>query len=70
MILWVGEKYEMGRKIGGGAFGEVFEGRDLKTGEEVAIKLEEVENGYQQLVKEAEAYCSLQGAGKHLVPSG
>jgi hypothetical protein len=40
------------------------------TDEEVAIKLEEVEDGYQHLVKEAETYRSLQGAGKHFVLIG
>ena len=33
-------KWELGSKLGSGAFGTIYLGRDMKTGEEVAIKLE------------------------------
>ena len=40
MDLRVGGKYKLSRKCGSGAFGEIYSGSDLKSGKEVAIKLE------------------------------
>jgi serine/threonine protein kinase len=34
----VGDRYEPGEELGRGAFGQVFKGTDIKTGEVVAIK--------------------------------
>lgn len=31
--------YRLGRKIGGGSFGDIYLGTNIQTGEEVAIKL-------------------------------
>eukprot|EP01012_Entosiphon_sulcatum_P065493 TRINITY_DN9444_c0_g3_i2.p1 TRINITY_DN9444_c0_g3~~TRINITY_DN9444_c0_g3_i2.p1 ORF type:complete len:456 (+),score=57.92 TRINITY_DN9444_c0_g3_i2:154-1368(+) len=42
MELRVGIKYRLGRKIGQGSFGDVYQGTDVTTGETVAIKLEPV----------------------------
>jgi serine/threonine protein kinase len=42
MELLVGGKYKLTRKLGSGAFGDVYHGTNNKTGEEVAIKLESV----------------------------
>ena len=39
----IGRKYNLGRKIGSGSYGEVYRGRDLQTGERVAIKMENVD---------------------------
>jgi casein kinase I family protein HRR25 len=36
----VGDKYKVGRKLGSGAFGEVFLGTNILNKEEVAIKVE------------------------------
>lgn len=38
--LKLGGKYKIGKKLGAGAFGEVYMATDNKTGEEVALKIE------------------------------
>jgi len=40
MELRVGNKYKLIKKLGMGAFGELYAGLNIKTGEEVAVKLE------------------------------
>ncbi len=35
-----GKDYKLVKKLGSGAFGEIYLGRHVKTGKEVAIKLE------------------------------
>lgn len=51
----------MGRKIGTGSFGEIFLGTDISTSEEVAIKLEGLENKRQLLLYESKVLEILQG---------
>ena len=36
----VGGKYKMTKRLGEGAFGKLYAGANIKSGEEVAIKLE------------------------------
>lgn len=43
--LLVAGKYRLGRKLGGGSFGEIYLGTNLQTGEEVGIKLVRVDRG-------------------------
>ena len=40
MDIRVANKYRLTKKLGHGAFGDIFEGVNLKSGENVAIKLE------------------------------
>lgn len=39
MELRVGGKYKLTKKLGSGAFGDIFAGVNIKTNEEVAVKL-------------------------------
>jgi serine/threonine protein kinase len=39
MELRVGGKYRFTKKLGNGAFGDIYSGINIKTNEEVAIKL-------------------------------
>lgn len=39
MELWVGGNYRLSKRLGSGAFGDVFLGTNIKTGENVAVKL-------------------------------
>ena len=39
MELRVGGKYTLSKKLGSGAFGDIYSGVNVKTNEEVAIKL-------------------------------
>mmetsp|Transcript_102213 Transcript_102213/g.284710 ORF Transcript_102213/g.284710 Transcript_102213/m.284710 type:complete len:344 (-) Transcript_102213:160-1191(-) len=49
-----GGKYELEKKLGAGCFGEVYRGRDCATGEQVAIKFEDVSGHALQLEHEVE----------------
>ncbi|KAI0462729.1 casein kinase I [Komagataella kurtzmanii] len=61
MDLRVGGKYRIGRKIGSGSFGDIYMGKNLISGEEVAIKLENVKAKHPQLAFEARVYKALAG---------
>jgi len=49
----VGEKYVLGKKIGSGAFGEIFLATNIQTGEKLAVKLEHRKTKHPQLLYEA-----------------
>ncbi|KAL2534069.1 casein kinase 1-like protein 2 [Abeliophyllum distichum] len=57
----VGNKFQLGRKIGSGSFGEIYIGTNIQTNEEVAIKLENVKTKHPQLYYESRSYKILQG---------
>lgn len=57
----VGAKYRLGRKLGGGSFGEIYLGTHIQTGEEVGVKLEPVKARHPQLLYESKLYKILQG---------
>lgn len=59
--LRVGGKYRIGKKIGGGSFGNIFLGTNLTTNEEVAIKMESLRTRHPQLIYEARLYQMLNG---------
>lgn len=59
--LMIAGKYIVGIKIGNGSFGDIFLGNNVATGEEIAIKLEEVRSRRPQLLFESKIYRRLQG---------
>lgn len=61
MEIRIADKYQLGRKIGSGSFGEIFMGRDLDKDAEVSIKLEHSQTRHAQLVHESRIYQILQG---------
>jgi len=56
MDLIVNKTFKLTRKLGSGAFGEIFHGINLKSNEEVAIKLENSNTKNPQLFYEAKLY--------------
>lgn len=57
----VKERWKVTRKIGGGGFGEIYEGIDLVTKEQVALKLESARQPKQVLKMEVAVLKKLQG---------
>lgn len=64
MELQVGSQYQLVRKIGSGAFGDIYLGTNITTGEEVAIKRESVKARLPQLSYERWIYKILHGGRK------
>jgi len=57
----VAQKLELQRKVGAGCFGEVYKGKDLETGEDVAIKVEELRTSAPQLAFEYDVSKKIAG---------
>lgn len=53
-------KYKLTKRIGNGSFGEIYKGINVRTGEEVAIKVESIDSPYKILKKEAQIYQYLE----------
>ena len=64
MDIRIANKYRLGRKIGGGSFGDIYLAININTGEEVAIKLEQTKTKHPQLHIECKFYKVMQGGGK------
>lgn len=65
----IGEDFKLfaTKKLGSGAFGEIYQGYSLKLNEDVAIKLEMAKNNkHPQLLYESKLYSALQGGSKHI----
>lgn len=63
----VKERWKVSRKIGGGGFGEIYEGLDLVTKEQVALKVESARQPKQVLKMEVAVLKKLQGTEFKLV---
>jgi len=61
----LGQNYKivMSKKLGAGAFGEIYYGQNLKTKEEVAVKMESTKAKSLQLSVEYKILSQLQGEG-------
>jgi casein kinase 1 len=57
----VAGRFRMGKKIGSGSFGEIYLGRDLNTGGEVAVKFEQLTTRRAQVIEEAKLLKELNG---------
>ncbi|XP_043830884.1 casein kinase I-like [Dromiciops gliroides] len=57
----VGGKYHLIKKIGSGAFGDIYLATNLLTGQDVAVKLESQRSKHPQLLYESKVYRILQG---------
>uniref|UniRef100_A0A915DS43 Protein kinase domain-containing protein n=1 Tax=Ditylenchus dipsaci TaxID=166011 RepID=A0A915DS43_9BILA len=55
-------KYKLRRKIGSGSFGEIYLARNVVSGSEYAVKLENVKTQHPQLNYESKVYKMLQEA--------
>ncbi len=51
------------KKLGSGAFGDIYYGTNVKLNEDVAIKLEPIRAKHPQLFYESKIYMTLQGGG-------
>jgi hypothetical protein len=62
----IGENFKLNarKKLGSGAFGDIYFGCNTKINEDVAIKLEPTKAKHPQLFYEAKLYMALQGGGK------
>lgn len=54
--IMIAKNYKIGKKIGSGAFGEIWSAVNLKTKKEVAVKFEEASSKHQQLYTECRIY--------------
>jgi serine/threonine protein kinase len=61
MELRVGGKFRLSKRIGGGSFGEIFLAKNVQTGEEVAVKLENKRTKHPQLIYESKLMRALTG---------
>ena len=58
----IGGVYAVTKRVGKGSFGDIFAGKDTKTGHLVALKFSSKEDKSLQLLKECKVYRALNGA--------
>jgi casein kinase 1 len=57
--LIIDKRFLVGEKIGRGSFGQVYTGRNIKSGEVVAIKMEDIKSRFPQVLYESRLYRSV-----------
>lgn len=64
----IGANYSvyLSKKLGSGAFGDIYLGKNIKTSEEVAIKIESPKIKTPQLLYESKILKYLQGGGIYI----
>lgn len=64
----IGDGYKLyaKKKLGSGAFGDIYWGTNIKLNEDIAIKLESCKTKHPQLFAESKMYIALQGGGKNI----
>ncbi len=64
--LIIGNAYSMNKsdEIGKGSFGAIYKGKNIKTGDDVAIKFEPLNSATPQLIYESKILKYLQGGSK------
>jgi serine/threonine protein kinase len=60
-------KYKIGECLGKGSFGSLYTGRNIKSNELVAIKLEPLKTATPQLEYESKIYNNLKNGGKYFI---
>jgi serine/threonine protein kinase len=60
----IAEKYKIQKKIGSGAFGDIYKAINMENNQEYAVKLEPIKTKFPQLYYEAKLYKIFNGAGK------
>jgi serine/threonine protein kinase len=68
MVLIINGQFRLGKKIGAGSFGYVYIGRNIETGEKVAIKVESIRSRCPQLKHESKVYKHLSRGGAVGIP--
>ena len=63
----INNKYKIITKIGGGTFGSIYKGQNIRTNEYVAIKIEPIKHDLKLLKNESIIYQYLNGC--HNIPS-
>ena len=64
MDIRVGGKFKITKRLGQGAFGDLFAGNNVKTGEEVAVKLEPIYCDKPQLNYESQIMTQFSNSRK------
>lgn len=61
MELRIGGKFRVSKRIGGGSFGEIYLAKNIQTGEDVAVKLENKRTRHPQLIYESKLLSAISG---------
>jgi serine/threonine protein kinase len=67
-LVLINKQYVIGKKIGNGSFGEVFQGVDRTDGTKLAIKMEHKSNKHQILTHEYEIYQTIYTPHNYCAP--